>query len=107
MRLLRPTQFQIRPGEIQIWHSSIQELVGSLAQDQIKATLSAEETVNLKRRTIKHVHNEFLAARFLIRHLLSYYRPDVAPGAWQFGANKYGKPTVDCRLGSRKLEFNI
>jgi 4'-phosphopantetheinyl transferase len=36
----------------------------------------------------------YRAAHTLARRVLSHYRPEVAPAAWRFGANTWGKPVV-------------
>ena len=46
---------------------------------------------------------EYLTTRALVRTALSHYHP-LAPEAWRFQTNAYGKPTVDPDCG---LRFNL
>ena len=46
---------------------------------------------------------EYLATRALVRRALSTYRP-VAPAAWRFSTNAYGRPEIDPPCG---LTFNL
>src|SRR3954463_5928441 len=45
----------------------------------------------------------YLATRMLVRNALSHYLP-IAPKAWQFHVNMYGKPALHPDCG---LQFNV
>jgi 4'-phosphopantetheinyl transferase len=50
---------------------------------------------------------EYLATRALVRRALSSYRP-VAPAAWQFRTNAYGRPAIDAASDpAGELRFNL
>jgi 4'-phosphopantetheinyl transferase len=50
---------------------------------------------------------EYLATRALVRRALSSYHP-VAPAAWQFRTNAYGRPAIDVSSGpAGELRFNL
>jgi 4'-phosphopantetheinyl transferase len=55
---------------------------------------------------------EYLATRALVRRALSSYRP-VAPAAWQFRTNAYGRPAIDAAASdpsgdpATELRFNL
>jgi len=48
----------------------------------------------------------FVAAHALLRTALSRYA-DVAPHAWRFETNRFGKPSIDPVLGYARLDFNL
>lgn len=77
-----------------------------LAESQARACLallSGEERARWQRFRIERRRREFLASHALLRTALSQRRA-VAPEAWRFQANAYGKPVLDPECG---LRFNL
>jgi len=68
-----------------------------------RALLTHDEATRLAAfRAEKHRH-EYLLTRALVRATLSRYRP-VAPAAWRFAKNEFGRPTIDPPCG---VWFNL
>lgn len=101
------SQYPIQVGQVQIWHASIKNFVAGISRQQIENVLSKCELEALGGYSDINVRNEYLAARYLVRGLLSYYSPNIHPRDWKFEKNEFGKPTVSCKLGTHNLEFNI
>jgi 4'-phosphopantetheinyl transferase len=72
-----------------------------------EALLAPEERVRRDRYRFEHSRREYLLTRALVRATLSRYAP-VAPAAWTFRQNEYGRPEVDPQTsGHRHLRFNL
>jgi 4'-phosphopantetheinyl transferase len=71
----------------------------------LRAWLSPEEEARLDRYAFAHSRREFLATRALCRAVLSRYAR-VAPAAWRFAANRWGRPEVASPDGAW-LRFNL
>jgi 4'-phosphopantetheinyl transferase len=98
---------RIAPGQVQVWHISIDALLKSMDQSYYLRILSAEEIDRLKQFHFEGARKEYLATRILVRNVLSYYRPDVDPKEWAFEHNEYQKPRVRCEIDRRPLQFNL
>jgi len=59
-----------------------------------EAFLAPEERVRRDRYRFEHSRREYLLTRALARATLSRYAP-VAPAAWRFRQNQYGRPEID------------
>jgi 4'-phosphopantetheinyl transferase len=94
-------------GEIQIWRASVDGLIRGLGEAQIHSVLSAAEVEKASNYSNIDLRNEYMATRYLVRNLLSYYSPEISPKGWRFDYNKYGKPGVECKVGPHRLEFNL
>ncbi len=68
--------------------------------------LSAAEQMHYHRLNLPAVKREYLSARALVRHCLSWYA-DVAPSEWQFITTAYGKPLLAAKFAHLQLHFNI
>jgi 4'-phosphopantetheinyl transferase len=67
------------------------------------AMLSDDERARWRSLQFDSHRREYLATRTLVRTALSHYYP-LAPEAWRFRLNAYGKPHVDPDCG---LRFNL
>jgi len=65
--------------------------------------LSEDERARWQALRFDRDRREYLATRTLVRTALSQYRP-IAPQAWRFQSNMYGKPTAEPDCG---LRFNL
>ncbi|MDB4930695.1 MAG: 4-phosphopantetheinyl transferase [Myxococcaceae bacterium] len=72
---------------------------------RLRAWLSPEESARHDRYAFAHSRREFLATRALCRAVLSRYAP-VAPPAWRFALNAWGRPEVAAPEGAW-LRFNL
>jgi 4'-phosphopantetheinyl transferase len=72
------------------------------------ALLSPEEVARRDRYKFEHSRREMVHTRALVRATLSRYA-DVAPAAWVFGQNAYGRPEIDpaAHPGLGPLRFNL
>jgi 4'-phosphopantetheinyl transferase len=70
------------------------------------AFLSPEEVVRYNRYLVPHAAATFLAARFLLRSVLSQYAA-LAPAQWRFETNQFGRPHVANAGAPRRLLFNL
>jgi 4'-phosphopantetheinyl transferase len=70
------------------------------------AFLTADETERHARFLVPHASRTFLAARILVRSLLSSYAP-LAPPAWRFDTNQWGRPHIANPEAPTGLVFNL
>jgi len=68
--------------------------------------LNTAERDQYNRFRFKHLRQNYLLTRALLRITLSKYVPAVAPKQWLFGAGQFGKPYID-QVEGRELEFNL
>ena len=93
--------------EIHIW--TVQD---ALIQDPVllsayQSLLNPDEVAIQKRfHFAKHQHQS-LITRTLVRTVLSHYAPHIAPAAWEFTFNTYGKPYLSSKFSDLNLFFNI
>ena len=70
------------------------------------ALLSAGETARYNRYLVPDAAATFLAARILLRSVLSQYAA-LHPAEWRFEANRFGRPHIANADAPRGLEFNL
>lgn len=94
------------PGIVDLWHwnyradeAALGRAAGALMSDDER-----ERGARLRFRRDRCVH---LAARILVRSLLSRYAPGVAPAEWRFQAGERGKPRVAGPASTPPLHFNL
>jgi 4'-phosphopantetheinyl transferase len=94
----------IARGEIHVWIAEPPAIAGDAALRAAYDALMTDEERARQRRFV-HERNrlESLVTRALARTTLSRYR-DVAPEAWRFEANAYGRPAIAPPCG---LAFNL
>ena|SRR5215469_12506975 len=68
--------------------------------------LSTDETARYGRFLVPHARRTFLAARVLVRSLLSAYAP-IRPAAWYFDTNQWGRPYIANPDAPTGLVFNL
>lgn len=71
------------------------------------ALLDDEERARHERYMFEHSKREFRAAHALVRTVLSEHHPEVAPTAWRFVKNEYGRPSIDPAVLRTELRFNL
>jgi 4'-phosphopantetheinyl transferase len=68
--------------------------------------LAEDERIKRDRYRFEKDQHSCLVTRALVRTVLSKYA-DVAPGAWRFVTNEYGRPEIDEPQDARWLKFNL
>ncbi|MFM7072327.1 MAG: 4'-phosphopantetheinyl transferase family protein [Planctomycetota bacterium] len=71
------------------------------------ALLTQEEQARHERLRFERDKRQFLATRALVRTVLSFYSPDVAPTAWRFAIGDRGKPSISEPIAARGWQFNL
>jgi len=67
--------------------------------------LSDDERHRLHGQRLSRGQFTFLLTRYVLRDLLSFYAPDIAPAAWKFSRTDTGKPVVSGPVS--QLSFNL
>ncbi|MEM7120950.1 MAG: 4'-phosphopantetheinyl transferase superfamily protein [Pseudomonadota bacterium] len=95
-------------GDVHVWLAEPEAFLVSLESvDQALALLDADEQRRYHAFRFDRDRRVFLAAHLLLRTRLSLYAP-VAPGAWTFEKNAFGRPEVaGGLLEADGLRFNL
>lgn len=88
---------------LHLWCAYPNDILEAPAAAACAALLSQDERGRWQRFLFEANRREFLATHALARTALSHYRP-VAPQAWRFQVNDYGKPAIEPDCG---LRFNL
>lgn len=88
---------------IYLWFANPEDLLSEAASAACATLLSEDERARWKDLRFDRLRREYLTTRALVRNALSYYCP-LAPEAWRFQVNRYGKPSPDPECG---LRFNL
>lgn len=86
-----------------LWCAYPNDLLATDTARACEALLSRDEYERMENFRFDPHRREYLTARALVRTALSFYHP-LAPEAWRFSKNEYGKPFAipDCGL-----QFNL
>jgi 4'-phosphopantetheinyl transferase len=87
---------------LHLWYAYPEHLTEAVTQ-ACALLLSEDERAQWQTFRFDRHRREYLTTRALVRTALSHYDP-LAPEAWRFQMNAYGKPTVDSDCG---LRFNL
>ncbi len=87
---------------LHLWYAHPEDLTEAVTQECARLLSEDERALWQTFRFDRH-RREYLTTRALVRTALSHYHP-LAPEAWRFQTNPYGKPTVDPNCG---LRFNL
>jgi 4'-phosphopantetheinyl transferase len=93
----------IDEGQLDLWCASPDEISCESLREACGRLLSEDERARLQTFRSERRRCEYLTTRVLVRTALSHYYP-LAPEAWRFQTNVYGKPAVDIECG---LRFNL
>ena len=88
---------------LDLWYAYPDDLLDAGTAQACAALLTAQEQERWQRYKFDKHQRESLATRALARMALSHRRA-VAPDAWRFKENQYGKPFLDPDCG---LQFNL
>lgn len=103
-----PTDFQplaLRPDEVHVWIVEPERIDDRRLLDAYWGLLDAKERDKQQRFRFERHQRQYLVSHALVRLTLSRYAP-VAPEAWAFDTNTYGRPVVRGEWGP-KLRFNL
>jgi 4'-phosphopantetheinyl transferase len=87
---------------LHLWYAHPEDLTEAVTQ-ACTSLLSEDERAQWQTFRFDRHRREYLTTRALVRTALSHYHP-IAPEAWRFQTNPYGKPTVNPDCG---LRFNL
>lgn len=99
------TMIDLPNDEVHVWYLIPDELRDPHVLAAYEALLAGSERQRRARYHFEHSRREYLLTRALARTTLSRYA-DVAPAAWTFRENAYGRPEVDV-AGYGWLHFNL
>ena len=95
-----PDKLDLQSYQVDVWRARLE--LTSHVLNQLKSTLSEEETERAARFHFSADEDRFIAAHGCLRDVLARYL-HCEPRKLNFSTNRYGKPT----LCDHKLEFNL
>ncbi|NTX62288.1 4'-phosphopantetheinyl transferase superfamily protein [Myxococcus sp. CA051A] len=96
---------ELRPDEVHVWIVEPERIQEQRLLDAYWGLLDSGEREKQKRFRFERHQRQYLVSHALVRLTLSRYAP-VAPSAWSFSTNAYGRPEVRGEWGAR-LRFNL
>lgn len=97
---------ELPPGEVHVWYAFTDDVAYDELWPTCQGMLDADERARHERLLIDRVRHEHLVTRALARTSLSRYVA-VAPEAWVFEKNEWGRPAVHAPAEARWLRFNL
>jgi 4'-phosphopantetheinyl transferase len=95
----------LRVGQVDVWLTCLCDRCRDPEADTLRL-LSEAERAKWSRFVAEDARLQYLVSRALVRATLSRYA-DVGERAWQFGANRYGRPHIEQPAALRALQFNL
>ena len=95
----------LQRGVCHLWYLNPASLTAQTLERGL-ALLSTEEMARYKRFLVPVPAQTFLAARILVRSVLSLYYP-LDPAAWRFESNPWGRPYIANPEAPPGLVFNL
>ena len=93
--------------DVHVWLADYAAIDDARLLDAYRALLDGEERVQQMRFYFERDRQRYLVTRALVRTVLSRYA-DVAPQAWEFVCNAYGRPeAANAEARAIGLTFNI
>lgn len=96
-------ELSLKPGELHLWFWLPERACDAGNRRRFEALLDDDELEHYERLRFPEHQREYLVCHALTRVTLSRYR-DVAPLAWSFQRNPFGKPILP---RSESLRFNL
>ncbi len=96
---------ELRPDEVHVWIVEPERIDDPRLLEAYWGLLDAREREKQRRFRFERHQRQYLVSHALVRLTLSRYAP-VAPAAWTFATNAYGRPEVQGEW-STKLRFNL
>src|SRR4051794_11353112 len=97
--------FSLRAGQVDVWLACLCSACRDPEADTLRL-LGEAERVKWSRFVAEDARLQYLVSRALVRTTLSRYAA-VRELAWQFGANRYGRPHIEQPTALRGLQFNL
>jgi 4'-phosphopantetheinyl transferase len=104
-RLTGSARRQLQAGEVDVWLTSLKNF-DRTQEEACLQLLNESERTRWQRFLVAHAKEQYLVTRALVRTTLSRYA-DVPSAAWQFEANRYGRPHVAPVHALSNLHFNL
>nr|ASV46851.1 4-phosphopantetheinyl transferase [uncultured bacterium] len=95
---------ELRPDEVHVWIVEPERINERHLLDAYWGLLDAQERERKQRFRFERHQRQYLVSHALVRLTLSRYAP-VAPTAWTFQTNQYGRPQVQGEWA--RLRFNL
>ena len=92
--------------EVHLYYEVLDPALDAARKDAARPILTDDEWDRCQRFAYAEGLRERLAARFMVRSVLSRYAP-VDPRDWQFVENAHGRPEVAMPLDAAHLRFNL
>jgi 4'-phosphopantetheinyl transferase len=101
-------QLALPQDEVHLWYCLPDEIEDPRLLAAYEALLAPDERVRRDRYRFEKSRREYLFTRAMVRATLSRYAP-VAPAAWAFRQNAYGRPEIDpaSHAPHAALRFNL
>jgi 4'-phosphopantetheinyl transferase len=96
---------RLRRGACHLWYWR-PPVFAEAARQRALACLSPEDSARYARYLVSGAAQTFLAARLLVRRVLSAYAP-LPPPAWRFETNRWGRPYIANPEAPPGLLFNL
>jgi 4'-phosphopantetheinyl transferase len=96
----------LREGACHLWHFRPASISDPPLLERALAFLSTDELARRARYLVPEPARTFLAARIMVRSILSLYAP-IPPSAWHFEANRWGRPYIANPEAPPGLLFNL
>jgi len=96
---------ELGPDEVHVWIVEPERINDRQLLEAYWGLLDAKEREKQRRFRFERHQRQYLVSHALVRLTLSRYAP-VAPQAWTFETNAYGRPEVQGEWGT-KLRFNL
>ncbi|TQV85984.1 4'-phosphopantetheinyl transferase family protein [Aliikangiella coralliicola] len=93
--------------EVHLWHVYDEEIVEPSLLSRYFELLSEEELVQQKKFYFEKDRHQYLITRAMVRCVLSLYDASIAPDAWTFDKNDFGKPFISNSEIVKPVRFNI
>lgn len=91
---------------VHLWYTLVEDWSDLPGLEPYRAWMSEDEAQRQGRFFFERDRHAFLVTRAFHRGLLSRYAP-IAPAAWSFVTNGYGRPEILEPAGWRSLRFNL
>src|SRR4051812_8804981 len=101
--LTEKLSFSLGAGQVDVWLTCLCSACRDPEADTLRL-LSEAERAKWSRFVAEDARLQYLLSRALVRTTLSRYA-DVGERAWQFGANRYGRPHIEQPAALRGLQF--
>ncbi len=97
---------EIGPGTAHLWYVFSEPVCDEALLAAYHRLMAPDEAVQQARFLFAENRHEYLLTRALVRTVLSKYA-DVAPEAWTFVRNEFGRPQIAGPPGVPPLRFNL